>query len=217
VTVRGRIGLLLCLLLAATTARTAERVTKFVFPRLNDTFRNLAPDIMPVSAAGLTINLRSPSNSLTVRGHSLELEPLGAGRYRFHGWVDFLGEADLVAQFAASVPGEIEDKVLLPSQVVELEGEVDLVKMPGGYDLTTRRMPAAMDLQMQSRLGGQVVKLCDMLSLFSGGDCSGLGASFGRVRVPLPPPGDTYFIADEELTSEERQLIDAYLKVAPAP
>ena len=211
---RLRLVLLLCLLLAATTVSTTDRVTKFQFPRLNDTFRNLAPDIMPVSAAGLTINLRSPSNSLTVRSHDLELEPLGAARYRFHGRVDFLGEADLVAEFAAGVPGEIEDRVLLPGQVVELDGEVDLVKMPGGYDLTTRRMPAALELEMQSRLGGQVVKLCDMMSFFSGGDCSGLGTAFGKMRVPLPPPGETYFLADEQLTPEERQLIDGYLAAA---
>ena len=209
----------------ATTASTAARAeagasdrvaddgsSVLVFPRLNGTFRDLAPpDIAPVSTAGLTIRLSSPSNSLTVRGHELQLEPLGGPRHRFSGWVVFLGKAELVAEFDSAMAGGIEDQVLLPIQKVSLEGEVDFVKMPGGYDVTIRKLPTHAEIAMQSRLAGQLVTLCDMMTILTGGDCSGLDTAFSRVRLPLPKPGETYFVAEDDLTAEERQVFDDYL------
>jgi hypothetical protein len=185
-----------------------------VFPRLNATFRDMEPDIAPVSTAGLTINLSSPHNSLTIRGHRLELEPLGGPRHRFLGWVDFLGKADLVAKFAGGLPGGVEDQVLLPIQKVELEGEIDFVKMPGGYDVTLRQLPAHLDIVMQSRLANQLMSLCDMLTILTGGDCSGLGAAFSQVRLPMPAAGETYFLAEDQLSLDERRLFDDYLAAA---
>jgi len=202
------------LTLAAVTASTSERETVLEFPRLNDTFRDMAPEIVPVSTAGMTIHLSSPSNSLTVRSHELSLEPLGESRHRFNGRIDFLGKADLVAEFDSALPAGVEDQVLLPIQQVELEGEVDFVKMPGGYDITIRELPAEVEIAMQSRLANQLVTLCDVMTILTGGDCSGLNAAFSRVRLPLPPPGETYFVADDQLTSEERRLFDDYLAAA---
>ena len=197
--------------LCAVAAGTSERATVLEFPRLNDTFRDMAPEIAPVSTAGLTIRLSSPSNSLTIRSHKLELEPLGDSRHRFHGWVDFLGKADLVAEFASGLPGGVEDQVLLPIQEVEIEGEIDFVKMPGGYDVTVRQLPAHVEIAMQSRLANQLVSLCDVLTILTRGDCSGLDAAFSQVRLPMPASGEKYFIADDQLTPEERQVFDRYL------
>lgn len=215
-TVRRLTILAALVLLATGAARTSERATLLQFPRLNDTFRDMAPEIAPVSTAGLTILLSSPSNSLTIRGHELELEPLGDSRHRFRGWVDFLGKADLVAKFTGAMPAGMEDQVLLPIQQLELEGEVDFKKMPGGYDITVRQLPTHAEIVMQSRLAGQLVRVCDMLTILSGGDCSGLDAAFSRVRLPLPAAGETYFVADDQLTADERQAFDDYLRVPGA-
>jgi hypothetical protein len=218
VIVRGHpeAGALLLAALVATAASPAQAPEVLRFPRLNATFRDLAPDVTPVSTGGLTIHLSSPANSLTVRGHSLELTPLGGERHRFRGWVDFLGKADLVAVFASGGPGRMEDQVLFPTQQLEIQGEVDVVAGPAGYDITTRRLPEFVDVAMQSRLGNQLLSLCEVMTILSGGDCSGLGAAFGRLRLSLPPPGETYLLQADQLTSEERALVDDYLRRATA-
>jgi hypothetical protein len=195
----------------ASLASAGEPSTQFVFPRLNGTFRDMAPEIAPVSAGGLSIVLSSPANSLTIRAHELELEPLGGGLHRFRGMVDFLGKADLVAVFEATVPGRLEDQVLLPIQRVELEGELEILRVAEGYDVTTRKLPEHADVAMQSRLGNQLLSICDLMSIFTGGECGGLEQAFSRVRLPLPPPGETYHVRAEELTAEEREILDAYL------
>ncbi len=187
----------------------------FEFPRFNVAFRDMAPEIAPVSAGGLKIVLSSPANSLTIRAHELEFEPLGGGVHRFRGMVDFLGKADLVAVFEATVPGRLEDQVLLPIQQVELEGELEIVRVAEGYDVTTRKLPEYADIAMQSRLGNQLLSICDVLSIFTGGDCGGLAQAFSRVRLPLPPPGETYRVRADELTAEERGVLDGYLDSAP--
>ncbi len=182
-----------------------------LFPRLNDTYRDLAPAIAPVSMAGMTIELSSPSNSLTIKSHRLELEALGDGVHHFRGAIDFLGKAKLIARFGETMPGEIQDEVLLPTQTVELEGEITIVRDDGGYDLTTVRLPEHAEIAMQSRLASQLLTVCDLMTVLAGGDCSGLERAFGRVRLPLPPPGRTYRVEAEELTAEERAMIDDYL------
>lgn len=209
-----RILLGLGLSLIVPLAWAGERSAQFVFPRLNGTFRDMAPEIAPVSAGGLTIVLSSPANSLTIRAHELELEPLAGGAHRFRGMVDFLGKADLVAVFEATVPGRLEDQVLLPIQQVELEGELEILRVAEGYDITIRRLPKHVDVAMQSRLGNQLLSVCDLLSIFTGGDCGGLAQAFSRVRLPLPPAGETYRVGDDELTAEEREALDRYLAAA---
>ncbi|MCZ6727630.1 MAG: hypothetical protein O7A98_09810 [Acidobacteria bacterium] len=199
------------LLVTAVVAAWAGESVVIEFPRLNDTFRDMAPEIMPVASGGLTILLSSPRNSLTIRRHEVELESLGGNLYRFRGMVDFMGKADLIAEFSGAMPGRVEDQVLLPIQRLELEGEVQIVRVPDGYDITTRVLPGHVEIAMQSRLGNQLVSLCDVLSIFTGGDCSALVAAFGRVRLPLPPPGETHRLAAETLTAEERQTLDDYL------
>ncbi len=206
--------LALALALIASVASAGEATTQFVFPRLNGTFRDMAPEIAPVSAGGLTILLSSPANSLTIRAHELELQPMGGVTHHFRGMVDFLGKADLVAVFEATVPGRLEDQVLLPIQQVELEGELDIVRVSEGYDVTTRRLPGHADIAMQSRLGNQLLSICDVMSIFTGGDCGGLSQAFSRVRLPLPPAGETYRVRADELTAEEREALDRYLASA---
>lgn len=206
-----RLCLWVGLLVTAVVAAWAGDSIAIEFPRFNDTFRDMTPEIMPVASGGLTILLSSPTNSLTVRHHEVELESLGGNSYRFRGMVDLMGKADLIAEFSAGMPGRVEDQVLLPIQRLELEGEVEIVRVAEGYDITTRVLPEEVEIAMQSRLGNQLLSLCDVLSILTGGDCSGLAAAFGRMRLPLPPPGETYRLAAETLTAEEREILDDYL------
>jgi len=209
-----RIATALALCLLAAIAGAEGPATHLAFPRLNGTFRDLAGEIAPVAAGGLTIELSSPANTLTIRDHALELEPLGGGVHRFRATVDLLGKADLVAVFAAAVPGRIEDQVLLPIQHLEIEGELEIERVAEGYDVTTRRLPDHVEIAMQSRLANQLLSLCDLASLFTGGECGGLTAAFDHARLPLPQPGETYRIDGAQLTPEERDLIDRYLATA---
>jgi len=200
--------------LAVVAPAAGEGPSLLVYPRFNTTYRDMAPDITPVTSAGMTINLSSPTNSLTLRDHWVELEPLGGGVHRFRAMADFLGKADLLAEFEASVPGRIEDQVLLPIQQVEIEGEIEIVRDAEGFLITTRKLPEHAEILMQSRLGNQLLSLCDMMSILTGSDCSGLSEAFTRVRLPLPKPPETYRIGLEELTEEEFLRLDDYLRSA---
>lgn len=197
--------------LLAVAAWPLEGVAVFEFPRLNMSYRDMAPEIAPVSAGGLSIQLSSPANSLTIRHHQLRLERLEGNRYRFYGMVDLLGKADLVAEFDAVMASRLDDQVLLPIQQLELSGEVEIVRDTGGYNVTTRELPEHVEIAMQSRLGNQLLSLCDLMSIFSGGDCSSLEQAFSRVQLPLPPAGETYRIELERLTAAEIELLDGYL------
>ena len=42
-------------------------------------------------------------------------------------------------------------------------------------------------------------------------DCGGVNQAFSRVRLPLPQPGESYFVAASDLTQEERRQVETYL------
>ncbi len=181
------------------------------FPRFNGTYENLTPDLMPVSTAGMTIELSSPSNSLTIDGHRIEVEPLGDGVFRFRGSVDFSGRGELIARLGGTVPAQLQDVVELPSQTFALEGEVGIVRDDTGYDLTTVSLPAEASIEMKSQLAASLVGMCELMLMLAGGDCSAVDAALGKVTFPLPEPGETYRIDGETFTAEERAAIDALL------
>lgn len=211
-----RLPPLLALLAAAVLA--VEPVRNVELPRLNQTYRDLAPEVLPVESGGLKVTLRSTSNQLTVRSHRLEIEPLPAGDYRMTARASVLGKALVTAVIeAAGVPGEIEDEILLPPQEIVLEGRASVRRVEDGYEVTPLELPATVELAIQSRLARQVVSMCDTLSiLVAGMECAGFERSLSVVRLPLPAAGDPQLVDAGYLTAEERQRIDAALAL-PAP
>ncbi len=188
------------------------------FPRLNQTYRDLAPEIAPVSSGGVEVRLRSPANSLTVRSHRLELEPLPDGSVAFLATASVLGKAQLVVELdAGGVPAELADEVVLPIQDVEVAGRAEVRRTEEGYEVVPRELPSHVALAVQSRLAGQLVTWCDFTSiLLSTLECSGLDQALSRVRLPLPAPGETYFVEASSLLPEELATLDAALGAEPS-
>lgn len=198
---------------AAGVARQVE------FPRLNQTYRDLAPEISPVSSGGLEVRLHSPANSITVRSHRLELDPVSDGSFRFVAVASVLGKAQLVASLdAGGVPAELADEVLLPIQDVEVAGRAEVRRTAEGYEVVPRELPSHVALAVQSRLAGQLVTWCDLSSILVPGlECAGLDQALSRVRLPLPEPGETYFLEATRLLPEEQATLDGALGASPPP
>lgn len=217
-------GMILVLLLAAlilalpelaAVAAAAEPPEPgfFQFQSLNRAYEMDDSEMAPVRQGPVTIHLTSPRNSLVIRGHSVTLRPLGDGSYRARVEVDFLASGDLTADFVtdAGTSSRLEDTVIAPRQSLALDGRVRFARVAGGWDVTALSLPAKVEIDIQSRLAGSLVTLCDQMAVFLGLDCSGMERSLSRVEVPLPEPGSVFFLPEAELTAAEVAAFEAYL------
>lgn len=189
------------------------------FPRLNQTYRDLAPEISPFTSGGIGVRLRSPANQVTVRSHRLELDRQADGSVRFAASVALLGKAELVAELdAGGLPAVLADEVLLPIQQVELAGRAEVRRLADGYEVVPRELPAHVALAVQSRLAAQLVTWCDLSSILVPGlECGGIEQALSSVRLPLPAAGEAYFIEASRLLPEEVAALDLALGTAPPP
>lgn len=186
---------------------------EFQFDSLNGTYAMDGSEIEPVRQGPITIHLSSPANTLVIRSHSLELDPLGDGTYRSSVAVDFLGKGDLVARFEtdAGTSSRLEDELVVPRQTLRLDGRIKFRRVPAGWEVTALELPPTAEVAINSRLANSLVTLCGQLAAFLGFDCDGLDASLSLVRVDLPEPGSVFLLEEADLTPEEAQLLDAYL------
>ncbi len=110
--------------------------------------------------------------------------------------------------------GRLEDEVTIPDQTRRLEGRLRLERAEDGFAVTALELPEYLEIEVESRLAGRLVKLCRNLTLFLAGrsSCDELDTKLSHPRFRLPPPGDESFLPDSELTEEERELLIAYLE-----
>lgn len=213
--IRSRLGALLiaAALVPAVAAAAVAEPRLFQFDSLNGTYSMDGSDIEPVRQGPITIHLSSPANTLVIRGHSLELDPVGDGSYRSSVAVDFLGKGDLVARFEtdAGTSSQLEDELVVPRQMLRLDGRVNFRRVPAGWEVTALELPAEAQVRINSRLANGLLSLCGQLSAFLGFSCDGLDASLSLVRVNLPEPGSVFLLEEADLTPEEVRLLDSYL------
>lgn len=185
----------------------------FQFESLNRAYEMDDSEMAPVRQGPVTIHLSSPRNALVLRSHSVTLRPLGDGTYRALVGVEFLGSGDLVAILAtdAGTSSRLEDLVVVPRQRLDLDGRVRFERVASGWDVTALSLPAKIGIDIQSRLAGSLVTLCDQMAVFLGLDCGGMERALSRVEVPLPEPGSVFFLPEAELTAAEVAAFDRYL------
>jgi hypothetical protein len=159
--------------------------------------------------------LTSPTHRLAIRDHSLELQPAPDDTYLARIRVNFSGEGDVVAELSM-VGGDttLEDHVTAPQQEVELLSRLKLRRVEGGYELETVELPQSVEVAIESRLGDQLLGVCQSALALLGMRCAGLDAMFSTATVPLPRPGATYFISEEHLASAESKRLDRFLREA---
>ena len=180
--------------------------------RLNRSYSEVAPEIVPVVEGPLTVRLSSPRHQITVRRHLLRLEPGPRGSHSADLSIEFQGKGWLVADVAAGpVATRLEDEVLVPPQVAKIQGKVRIRKIQGGYGITPEQLPERLGVRIQSGIGRQLVNVCDGASIVLALDCPRLEQALSRAVIPLPDAGEEYLLEDAELTAAERSQIDGYL------
>lgn len=114
----------------------------------------------------------------------------------------------------AGLPGSLEDDIILPEQEKEIVARVELAQSDEGILVTPVENPKEVEIAIQSELAGRIVTMCEGFSLIPGTGlaCDGLEEAFSTVRLPIPPPGDTYLIEYKALNTDERRQMDAYLE-----
>ena len=203
--------------LLAAAPPAAAAANTFTFQRLDRTYQDVVPELLPYESDSLTIRLSSPRNAITLRRHSVHLEPGLGGSQSAELTVQFQGSGHLVADVdLAGFTSRLEDDITVPLQSQTLEGRARVTRTQGGYVVTPEQLPRRLTVRIESRLGAQLVSLCDRLTLLPGTGltCDGLERAFSTAVVPLPPAGETFLLADEDLTPQERAALDRYLASA---
>lgn len=183
--------------------------------RVNGVHRDVPVDMVPFSGGGVTVELTSPTNELEIYEHLVKLRPAADGTHEVVARVRFSGSAKLVAVLTlAGLPGSLEDDVVLPEQEMEIVARVELAQSNEGILVTTVENPSEVEIAIESELAGRIVTLCEGFSLVPGTGlaCDGLEDAFSTVRLPIPPPGDTYLIEYKALNADERRQMDAYIE-----
>jgi hypothetical protein len=187
---------------------------QFELERLNRTYRDTVPKIVPVTEGMVDVRFSSPSNQLTVVDHLLRLEPGAGNVHSGELRVEFEGRGVMVADMdVAGFGARLEDEVVVPRQIANLEGRVDIQRAPGGYRIVLEDLPPRLAIRIESEMAGRIVRTCERSVQLSQADidCSGLDQKLSTLVFPLPRAGEIYFLPDDELTPAERERLDAYL------
>jgi hypothetical protein len=188
---------------------------QFQFQRLNRGYSEVAPEILPIEEGPVTIRLSSPRNNLIVRNHLLRLEPGAGNSFSADLRIEFMGKGWLVADVDVAGAGtRLQDEVLVPPQALEMQGRVRMRRVRGGYEVTPEQLPRRISVRIQSGVGRKIVNLCDGVSSlpFTSFDCASLEQRLSRAVVPLPAAGESFLLEDADLTPQERQQLDGYLR-----
>ena len=197
----------------------AQALGELRFDRLNREYPDVAPEIQPVVEGPVTVRLSAPRSQLALRNHSLRLEPGSGGSHSADLRLEFSGRGWLVADVdVAGVSTRLQDEVTVPPQAITLQGRVRLRKVAQGYWVTLEQLPERVRVRIESGVGRQIVQVCDGVSALplTALDCPALERSLSRAVVPLPAAGESFLLENGELTPEERQRLDGYLRSAGA-
>ena len=186
-----------------------------VSDRVNGIHEDLDTDLAPVQMGPVTVVLTSPSHSVEVFEHQLSLGPASEGIEAGMLWAHYEGQAHLVAVLeVGGLSSEIEDHIELPEQEIMVAGKIEIVREAEGYRVISVESPSHVEIKIESDLAGRLGLLCRGFAVLAMGsvDCEAIDQAMSVVRVPLPEPGEEFFVAADELTEQERDQIEAYLR-----
>ena len=188
------------------------------FQLLNGVYSNPNPELDPVRQGPITVELRSPRNSLQLFRHRLALAPLGDGTFQAQLVADFEGEGDLEADVhLAGITRTLSDTVRLPRQTLVVAGRIRLERVENGFRAVALELPKEVTLAIDSQLGASLAVTCRGLTRFLPlVGCGSLEAALKKATIPLPEPGTELLLGDEQLTGEERALLQALLPYVSA-
>ncbi len=196
------------------TSAAATQTMVIVLERLNGTYTNLGGGVREVRNGLVVVRPTSQSNLFELHANRLELTPLGNDEHLAVFWVRFEGKADVEAEILVGglSGGTLTDEVTVPNQERTIESRIKLERREDDYLITVVESPRDFSVTVQSRLGGQIVSVCESLTrLTFGSSCDGLDAALSNPRIPMPGPGEEFVLDSGELTPEERARFDQYL------
>ncbi len=205
-----------CAVLLATVALAAGAAddgwTTFEFEAYNREYVDLRTSTRWKREGAIQATLSSPAHRLTVRDHTVDLRPGPDGTYHARVRVNFSGEGDVVAEIGmAGAETRLEDHVTAPQQEIQVDARLRFTRVEGGYEIETVELQESVEVEIESRLGGQIASICDTALALLGADCSAVLAMFNSATIDLPEPGGVYFIPEEKLSRAERHKLDRYL------
>lgn len=203
-------------LLAPAAALLAE---EFRFEKLNRTYTDFAPPIDEIDEGGVTVKMVSPKQALVLRDHKVRLTPGADGVFGGQIDLELQGKGTLIADVAFGPLAErFTEEVIVPPQTISLAGRAKLRRVDGGYEVIPVELPKEIQVAIQSPTMNRILALCDQAAILSLGsiECSGLDRALTRPSVPLPA-GETFTLADSDLTDADRAALDALLAPAVSP
>jgi hypothetical protein len=206
---RAVLGLVLAVLGAANPASA----TTFTFERLNRVFESVVDELAPVQVGPAHVVLRSPEHAFTLRRHLAELKPGAGGEHSIQLELAFSGWGVLEADVTmGTLSTRLSDRVVVPDQSLAISGRAVVARTDGGYLITPTVLPPSISVRIESQLARRLFSLCRPMGLVLVNlDCQALEAALTAIDVPLPAPGQSYLLPDEELTDLDRQGLDLYL------
>ncbi len=206
--------LLLPLGLVLVAADDPQQGTTFVFERFNGTHSELGGDASEIENGPVTVRPTTKNSHFEIFGNRLELEPAGEGEHDATFWVHFEGAADveaeiLMAGFTAAV---LQDEVTVVNQEKTIRSRIKIESREEDYLITIVEPPKEMSIQVRSRLGTQIVSMCESLTRFAfGANCDGLDTALSNPRLPMAEAGEEMELDLGQLTANEKAQLDAYL------
>jgi len=179
---------------------------------LNQTHSNLDIEIPPIQEGPLRVRLSSPSHRLTLHHNRLVLQPSG-GRDP-DAWVEaeLEGAGDLVAKIeSGSVATQFQDHVIVPRQVVRLQGKARVARDAESYMLRLVEGPSSVPVRIRSGVIDRCVALCKGLGMFTAVDCGRLEKALSTVHVPLRSEETALRIPRAQLAESERAYLDRFV------
>jgi len=210
---RRALPLLLIPVVAAGTLAAAEP-TELRFSRFNRVYEDLTGELEPIEAPPIRIRLSSPSQRLLIKDNVARLRPLGSGRFAGTVELELLGKGQLIAEIdLAGAPQRLEDEVLLPRQLVSLDGVARIERVEGGYRVVPEELPPSIRVEIRSQLINQLIGVCSGASLLSLGslDCGPVEDALQRPEIPLSGQVGELLLGDGDLTDGEREALDRLL------
>lgn len=220
----GKRGCLFSLLLIGflswAGAARSEDGRELSFPSLNRLYPDQEIAIAPVAWGPVQVQLSTPGADLRLTNHRVRLTPLADGSHAVWAEATFSGAGTLVADLeVAGAKTRQSDQMLLPRQTRSAQGRVRITRGTREYRVVPLELPPELRVSVRSRLAREMAAWCEGLPVLAllGLECDGLERALSSVAVPLPPPGETYTIAFDELTDRERDALDRYLAQTGAP
>lgn len=194
--------------------KTSTLDRDFQFKELNHPYKDVLPPLAPVTQGPLTIQLRSPHQTLDLIDNEVHAHPNGDGTHQLFVDLEIAGRGELIADMSlAGMKQTLHDQVELPRQRKRIVATVRIHPTTDGYEITTVRLPTEVSVAIRSGVGDRIIRWCNRMAMipFFAIDCDGLTQSLQTAVIPVPPPGGTYLLPGDQLSAEERGQIDAYL------